>query len=101
MVSSPSPPDPYKTAAAQGSANLQSAVASGIIGNVNETNPYGSVNYNQIGTEYVTDAQGKQVAVPRYQRNVSLSPEQQKLLNLQNQMQTNLGHLGVSQSNRL
>lgn len=39
--------------------------------------------------------------VPRYERNVTLSPEQQKLLGLQNQMQQNLGELGVSQSGRL
>jgi hypothetical protein len=39
--------------------------------------------------------------VPRYQRTVTLSPDQQGLLNLQNQAQTNLGQLAVSQSSRL
>lgn len=41
------------------------------------------------------------MSVPRYERDVQLSPDQQNLLNLQNQMQTNLGQLGVSQSSRL
>jgi hypothetical protein len=101
MGSAPKPPDPYKTASAQGAANREAAVASSIIGNVNENNPYGSVNYKRLADEYTTDASGKQVAVPRYERNVTLSPEQQELLNYQNQMQSNLGQLGVSQSNRL
>lgn len=39
--------------------------------------------------------------VPRYERVVQLSPEQQQLYNLQSQMQQNLGQLGVSQSSRL
>jgi hypothetical protein len=59
------------------------------------------VTYNQIGTGQVTDATGKTINVPRYERDVTLSPDQQNLYNLQNQMQTNLGQLGVSQSSRL
>jgi hypothetical protein len=101
MVSPPSPPDPYKTAQAQGSENLKSAEASSIIGNVNEKNPYGSVNYNNIGYEPVTDAQGNVTQVPRYERDVTLAPEQQQLLGYENQTKANLGQLGVSQSARL
>jgi hypothetical protein len=95
-MKSPSPPDPYKTAQAQGAANREAAEASAIIGNVNEKNPYGTVNYNKIGEEMVN---GKPVS--RYERVTALSPEQQNLLNLQNKMQGNLGQLGVSQSSRL
>lgn len=80
---------------------MGSAAASAIINNANEKNPYGSVTYNQIGTGTVTDANGKPMTVPRYERDVQLSPDQQNLLNLQNQMQSNLGQLGVSQSSRL
>ena len=101
MVSQPKAPNPYDTAAAQQSANLGASQASAIINNANETNPYGSVNYKNIGYETIYDAKGKPQQVPRYQRDVTLSPEQQGLLNLQNQMQTNLGQLGVSQSSRL
>lgn len=80
---------------------MGSAAASAIINNANEKNPYGTVNYNQIGTGTVYDANGKPMQVPRYERVVELSPEQQKLLQLQTGMQTNLGQLGVSQSQRL
>lgn len=59
------------------------------------------MKYSNIGYETVYDANGKPMQVPRYQRDVTLSPEQQQLYNLQNQMQQNLGQLGVSQSGRL
>src|SRR5262245_32089762 len=101
MVSQPKSPNPYDTASAQQQANVGSSAASAIINNANEKNPYGSVTYNQIGTGTVTDANGKPMSVPRYERVVELSPDQQSLYNLQNQMQQNLGNLGVSQSSRL
>lgn len=59
------------------------------------------MTYNQIGTGTVYDANGKPMEVPRYERVTQLSPEQQKLYELQSQMQTNLGNLGVTQSSRL
>lgn len=101
MASQPKAPNPYEQASAQQSANIGASQASAIINNANENNPYGSVKYNNIGYETITDAQGKQQQVPRYERNVTLSPDQQGLLNLQNQAQTNLGQLAVSQSGRL
>lgn len=59
------------------------------------------MKYSNIGYETVYDANGKPMQVPRYQRDVTLSPEQQKLYQLQSQMQSNLGQLGVDQSSRL
>lgn len=59
------------------------------------------MNYNNIGYETVYDAQGKPSQVPRYERAVTLSPEQQELLNYENATKANMGKLGVSQSNRL
>jgi len=100
MVKTPRPVDPYVAADAQGKANLQGAWSSAIIGNADEINPYGQVNYSTIGYEPVT-IDGKTQMVPRQQRKITLAPEQQKLLELQNQMQANLGELGVSQSSRL
>lgn len=100
MVSTPKAPDPYAVANAQSSANLQGAWSSAIIGNANEINPYGQVNYATIGYEPVT-IDGKTQMVPRQQRTVTLAPEQQKLLELQNQASSNLGQLAVDQSARL
>jgi hypothetical protein len=101
MVSSPKPPDPYKQAAAQQGAELGAAQGSAIINNANEVNPYGSVTYKNLGYETIYDANGKAQYVPRYERNVALSPDQQKLLGLQTQTQYNLGQTGVQQSARL
>lgn len=101
MVSSPSPPNPYTQAAAQQSSDLYGAQASSIVNNANETNPYGSVKYSNAGYETIYDAKGNPTYVPRYQRDVSLSPDQQKLLGLQTQTQGNAGQAAVTASGNL
>ncbi|RWP05101.1 tail fiber domain-containing protein [Mesorhizobium sp.] len=101
MVSSPKAPDPYAQAAAQQGAELGAAQGSAIINNPNEVNPYGSVSYKNLGYETIYDAKGKPQYVPRYERNVQLSPDQMKLLGLQTQAQYNLGQTGVQQSAKL
>jgi hypothetical protein len=98
MVSTPSPPNPYTQAAAQQSADLYGAQASSIINNANETNPYGSVKYTNTGYETIYDAKGNPTYVPRYQRDVQLSPDQMKLLGLQTQAQGNAGQAAVTAS---
>lgn len=101
MVSTPKPPNPYDQAAAQQSSDLYSSAASSIINNANEQNPYGSVSYNNIGYETLYDANGKPTYVPRYSRDVQLSPDQQKLLGLQTQAQGNAGQAAVTASANL
>jgi hypothetical protein len=101
MVSSPSPPNPYTQAAAQQSSDLYGAQSSAIINNANETNPYGSVKYTNNGYETIYDAKGNASYVPRYQRDVSLSPDQNKLLGLQTQAQGNAGQAAVTASANL
>jgi len=101
MVSAPKAPDPYDTAAAQTGSNVNTATANSIIGNANENNPYGSVKYSNIGYDYIDDGKGHKTAVPRYQRDVTLSPEQQALLDKQNAMQSNLADIGVQQSGKI
>jgi hypothetical protein len=98
MVSTPSPPNPYTQAAAQQSADLYGAQASSIINNANETNPYGTVKYTNTGYETIYDAKGNPTYVPRYQRDVQLSPDQMKLLGLQTQAQGNAGQAAVTAS---
>lgn len=75
----PTAPDPAATSAAQTSSNLNTAIGNTALNNANEVNPYGSVNYSISGYQ---DVGGNKV--PTYTRTVSLSPEQQKLLNQQN-----------------
>jgi Chaperone of endosialidase len=101
MGSSPKPPDPYATAAAQTNANMLSGQANAILGNVNEVNPYGSVAYNKLGYETVYDSQGRANYVPRYERNVQLSPDQMRLFGLETQGKYNLGLTAVEQSAKI
>jgi hypothetical protein len=101
MASSPKPPDPYKTAQAQANANFIGAQQNAIMGNVNEYTPYGNKTYQQIGWDPVYDSTGKLTYAPRYQSQVQLSEDQQRLLGQQTGIQYNLGNLGLSQSSRL
>src|SRR5262245_39538030 len=97
MGSGPKPTDPYRTAQAQANANFMTAQQNAIMGNVNEFTPYGSKTYQQIGWDPVYDSNGRMTYAPRYQSTVQYSPDQMKLLGLQNQMQFNIGQTGVEQ----
>jgi hypothetical protein len=74
--SSSTPPAPDYKAAAE-------ATAAG--NRINQVTPYGSLTYNDSGV----DSQGN----PSYTANVNLSPDQQKLLEQQNQTSLGLGNL--------
>lgn len=92
-MKAPSPPDPKETAAAQGQMNKETAIAQYGLNATNQVTPYGNLTYNQIGKW--SDG------TPRYQATQTLSPDQQKLLDAQEQLGINLGNLGVAQSGRL
>lgn len=100
-MKSPKPPDPYDTAAAQGAANLSATIGSAIVNNPNEIGPYGSLTYEQTGTEYITDAKGKQVEVPRYTRTTELAEAQQTMLEQQNELGISVNDLAISQVDQL
>jgi hypothetical protein len=76
MKSSPTPPDPYQTAAAQTQSNIATAKANQETNMVDQTNPYGSLTYSQIGTN--PDGTAK------YQATTTLNPTQQGLLDQTN-----------------
>jgi hypothetical protein len=101
MVSQPSPPDPYATAAAQNQQNQSASQYNSVSGNANEINPYGTVSYQAI--EQVPIYTNGRVSgyAPRYQRTTTLSPDQQKLLGLETQSKYNMGTVGVEQSAKL
>jgi len=72
--SQPAPPDPLKTAQAQGAINKDAAIASAEMSMVNQDTPYGSLKFGQTGTS----ASGN----PIYTATQTLSPEQQVLFDL-------------------
>jgi hypothetical protein len=86
----PPPPDPAATAAAQGAANLDTAIAQQYLNMVNQSGPFGSVTYTPTGESL--NIGGKNVQ--RYAQNVTLDPAQQRQLNLNNQIQEQALGLG-------
>ncbi len=97
----PQAPSPQATAQAQTTSNVTSGVASQFLNNVDQTGPFGSIKYNQTGTQTYTDANGQTVKVPKFSSTTTLSPEQQALYDRQIAAGKNLGDLAVNQSGRL
>jgi hypothetical protein len=102
MASQPSAPNPYQTAMAQNQQNAFAGSFANAANNVNEVNPYGTVNYDVIGQTPIYGPSGEVLGqAPKTQKTTNLSPEQQNLLNLENQSKTNMGNLAVEQSGNL
>src|SRR5688572_17811551 len=97
----PPPPDPTKVAGAQTSANVNSAIASGVLGNVNQQGPTGSTSFNQTDTYKMTGPDGQTYDVPRYTQTTTLSPEQQQLYDQQTQLGSSMNTLAQNQIGRL
>ena len=100
--SAPTPPDPKQTAAASTGTNIGTAIANSSLNNVNQVGPNGSLTYNQSGSTKFTDPySGQTYDIPNYTQTTSLSPDQQKLYDLNNKTQQNLGQIGVDQSAKI
>lgn len=90
--SAPTPPDPAKTAAAQTSSNIDTAIANGYLNATNQNTPYGSVRYNQTGSQQVGNN-----SVPTFESTVSLNPQYQHLLD----SQTGIGQTALDTGGQL
>jgi len=100
--SAPAPPNPRDTAAASTGTNVATALANASLNNVNQVGPNGSLMYSQSGTSKFTDPYtGQTYDIPNYTQTTTLSPDQQKLYDLNNQTQQNLGNIGVQQSGKI
>ncbi len=96
MGSSPAPPpapDPVATANAQTASNKATSIAQYGLGATDQITPYGNLSYTQGGTW--SDG------TPHFTATQTLSPEQQNLYNLGTQTQSNLGNIGVEQSDKV
>lgn len=89
----PPAPDPVATAKAQSESNVKSAVAQYGLNATNQRTPSGNLTYNQIGTW--------EDGTPRFEVVQEYSPAQQGLFNLGEQTSTNLGQVGVEQSDKI
>jgi hypothetical protein len=83
--SAPAPPDYAGAAQATAAGNVEAARAATAANRINQVTPYGSLTYSQSGT----DPYGN----PTYTATQALSPQQQQLLDYQNQTSMGLGRL--------
>src|SRR4030067_362544 len=74
--SGPEAPDPYKVSEAQTQSNKETAAYNASLNRINQSSPFGSINYTQTGTDPTTGA-------PMYSQETQLSPELQQLLTSQ------------------
>lgn len=91
--SAPRAPDPMQTAQAQAGLNRDTAITQQELNMVNQSGPWGSVNYTQTGTS----ASG----TPQYSQQTTLSPSQQRIFNQTQAASGNLAQLANSQSQQL
>ncbi len=94
----PKPPDPAKTAAAQGEWNSFTAQQQQAMNMIGQNSPWGSLSYEQTGTQTIIGPNGKPYQIPMYTANTSLTPEQQAIFDQSQQAQTNLAGLAADQS---
>src|SRR6185369_73338 len=90
--SSPKPPpapDPNVVAAAQTQQNKDTAIANAALNRIDQVTPWGNLTYSQNGV----DANG----IPKYTQTINLSPEQQKLMQSNDQISQALANLGLNQ----
>lgn len=83
LFDAPKPPDATAVSNAQQGYNVNAGTAQQHENMVNQSNPYGSMNYAQTGTN--------PDGTPIFSQTTTLSPEQQGLLNAQNATKSTLG----------
>jgi len=92
-ASPPPAPDPGVLAAKQAEMNAATAQKQAQMNMVNQNTPQGNLTYKQVGTW--------EDGTPRYEATQTYSADQQKLYDLSNQTEANLGQIGVDQSKRI
>lgn len=100
--STPTPPDPMATSAAQTGTNVATAIANQHLGEVNQVGPDGSITYSQNGTTKFTDPYtGQSYDLPNKTQTTTLSPSGQIIHDEGNKTGINLAKLATSQSSSL
>lgn len=93
MISQPKAPDPYATAAAQGTINRQTAISQQLLNSMDQTTPDGSLTYSENGSW--SDG------TPKIGVTQKLSPTNQYLYDTNQATQTNLANIGRQQSGQI
>ena len=100
--SPPDPPDPKATAAGQTSTNIGTAIANSYLNNISKFGPDGKTTYTVDGfTRYKDPLTGDKYRLPQWSQNTILTPQQQRMYNINADTKINLAQLGRSQSGKL
>lgn len=91
--SAPKAPDYAAAAQQQGVANVNSALATNQLNQVNQVGPDGSLTYSHTANGGYTLPDG--TVIPQYTATTSLSPEQQKLYDQNTQISSSLNDLAL------
>lgn len=91
--SAPAAPDPVATANAQADMNLKTAVAQQGLNSTDQITPDGSLTYTQIGKW--------EDGTPHFQATTALSPEAQKIFDVNQGTKLNIATIGKDQSARI
>lgn len=67
----------------------------------NQNSPWGSLTYNQTGTQTIIDPNGKAVQVPQYTANTTLSAGQQAIFDQTQSADLNLARIANEQSGKV
>lgn len=67
----------------------------------NQNSPWGSLTYDQTGSQTIIDPNGKPVEVPRYTANTTLTPQQQAIYDQSQAAELNLSTIANEQSGRV
>lgn len=97
----PKAPDPAQTAAAQGAWNSFTAQQQQAMNMTGQNSPWGSLSYQQTGTQTIIDPNGKPVEVPMYTANTTLSPQQQAIYDQTQEAELKLANIANQQSGKV
>lgn len=68
---------------------------------VGQNSPWGSLNYEQTGSTWITDPNGKPIEVPNFTANTTLSPQQQAIFDQTQAAELNLANIANDQTGKL
>lgn len=97
----PPQPDPVKTAQAQAAMNRDAAQAQQYTNAVNQVTPDGKLTYSKTGQFTYTGSDGKPVTIDQLTATQELSPEQQRIYNINQGTKGQIAQIGYDQSRRI
>lgn len=80
----PPAPDPKVTAAAQGAANVDTAIAQQFMNMIGSEGPYGTISYTPTGAQTSVGTGDNQRTIDQYKQITNFTPQGQRIFDLEN-----------------